>query len=30
MAKTNAKPDSSTDAKELLLTVMIARVFRVS
>jgi hypothetical protein len=29
MAKTNAKPDSSTDAKELLLIVIIARVFRV-
>jgi hypothetical protein len=30
MAKTDAKPDLSTDAKEPLLVVMIARVFRVS
>ena len=29
MAKTNAKPDLSTDAKEPLLVVIIARVFRV-
>ena len=30
MAKTDAKPDSSTNAKELLLAIIIARVFRVS
>jgi hypothetical protein len=30
MANTNAKPDSSTDAKEPLPAVMIARAFRVS
>jgi len=29
MAKTDAKPDLSTDAKELLLIVIIAGVFRV-
>jgi hypothetical protein len=30
MANTNAKPDSSTNIKELLLIVIIARAFRVS
>jgi hypothetical protein len=30
MANTNTKPDSSTNIKELLLAVIIARVFRVS
>jgi len=30
MAKTDAKPDSITDAKEPLLTIIIAKAFRVS
>ena len=29
MAKTDAKPDSITDAKEPLLTIIIAKAFRV-